>query len=262
MLSNFQTRDFDKPQPCGAGRARRARAFGVAILRGALPQRCALCAASSGGALLCAACAGDMPRLGAACPQCALPTPAAERCGACIAASPSYDMTIAAWRYAYPADRLLRALKYGGRLALAEPLADALAEAVRLRGSPLPDRLLALPLAATRQRRRGFNHAQEIARRVSARVGVPLHAALRRTRDSPPQAGLDVAARGRNVRNAFEAVARLDGLAVAIVDDVMTTGATLASAAAAVRNAGALRVEAWVVARTLPPSQAGQPRAA
>jgi predicted amidophosphoribosyltransferase len=76
---------------------------------------------------------------------------------------------------------------------------------------------------------------------------------LRRVRDAPPQAGSDLAARARNVRGAFAATMRHDGLAVAIVDDVMTTGATLAAAAAAMRDSGATRVEAWVVARTPPP---------
>ena len=255
MLSNFEATEFDKRGSRRAGPARRARVACVALLRSALPQACALCAAPCGSALVCAACADDMPRVADACPRCALPVPTGAVCGACLASPPPYAATIAAWRYAFPADRLLRAFKYGGHLALADPLAIALAAAVRARGAPLPDCLVALPLAAARQRARGFNHAQEIARRVSAHLGVPLAAAVRRVRDSPPQAGLALAARSRNVRGAFEAVARLDGLAVAIVDDVMTTGATIAAAAKAARASGARHVEAWVVARTLPPSQ-------
>ena len=231
-----------------------ARAF----VRGALPQACTLCLASAGDALLCDACAADMPCVGAACPRCALPSPSAQTCGRCLAQPPLHATTIAAWRYAFPADRLLHAFKYGGQLALAEPLAIALCDAVARRGDPLPDRLIALPLATSRQRARGFNHAQEIARRVSQRTSVPLVAALRRVREAPPQAGLALAARRSNVRNAFTAVARLDGLAVAIVDDVMTTGATLGAAAIAAHAAGARRVDAWVVARTLPPSGRGR----
>jgi predicted amidophosphoribosyltransferase len=84
-------------------------------------------------------------------------------------------------------------------------------------------------------------------------VHVPLVHDLRRTRDAPPQAGLTLRERRRNVRGAFEANARIAGRAVAIVDDVMTTGATLSAAALALRKAGAIRVEAWVVARTPPP---------
>ena len=225
----------------------------TALMRNALPQTCTLCMAPAGDALVCVACAADMPCIAFACPRCALPSPSALTCGRCLARPPTHAVTVAAWRYAFPADRLLHAFKYGGRLALADPLAAALANAVARRGDPLPDRLIALPLAPSRQRARGFNHAQEIARRVSRHTSVPLVGALRRVRDSPPQAGLAFAARTSNVRNAFRAVVRLDGLAVAIVDDVMTTGATLGAAATAARAAGARRVDAWVVARTLPP---------
>ena len=117
-------------------------------------------------------------------------------------------------------------------------------------------RIAAVPLATARQRHRGFNHAQEIARVVSSLTGVPLLAGLRRIRDSPPQAGLARVARARNVRGAFACAATLDGATVAIVDDVMTTGATLAAAAVALHDAGAGRVDAWIVARTSPPSHA------
>jgi len=116
--------------------------------------------------------------------------------------------------------------------------------------------VLALPLAIARQRARGFNQAQEIARAVALRLAVPQMKGLRRIRDSRPQAGLALDARARNVRGAFETVSPFDGVSVAIVDDVMTTGATLAEAAAAVLRAGARRVEAWVVARTPPPGRA------
>jgi ComF family protein len=192
-----------------------------------------------------------MPRVGAACPRCALPSDAAAVCVSCLAAPPPYATTIAAWRYAFPADRLLQAFKYGGQLALAAPLAGALADAIAAQGAAAPDGIVAVPLSRERQRQRGFNHAQEIARGVAALAGVPLIGGLRRTRDSPPQAGLHQRARSRNVRGAFECTARVGGLTVAIVDDVMTTGATLAAAAEALCDAGARRVDAWVVARTL-----------
>ena len=222
-------------------------------LRAALPQTCSLCANPSGDALLCDACIDEMPRIGESCPRCASASPASATCGACLVAPPPQAATIAAWRYAFPADRLLHAFKYRGRLAFAEPLADAIVAAVTARGSAAPDVLVAVPLARSRQLVRGYNQSQEIARRVSSRLRVPLANGLRRVRDAPPQAGSDLAARARNVRGAFAATRRHDGLAVAIVDDVMTTGATLAAAAAAMRDSGATRVEAWVVARTPPP---------
>src|SRR5207249_9305373 len=132
----------------------------------------------------------SMPRIEDACPQCALPSPQRAVCGACLAKPPDYAATLAAWRYGFPADRLLHSFKYGGRLALAEPFAIAVAEAAQARRMPMADCLIAMPLSARRQRERGFNHAHEIARRLSWRCGIPLVAGLTRTRDAPPQAGL------------------------------------------------------------------------
>jgi len=90
---------------------------------------------------------------------------------------------------------------------------------------------------------------------VARMTGVPLTTGLRRTRDTPAQAALPWKQRAANVRGAFVADASLAGRHIAIIDDVMTTGATIASAASAVLRAGARGVEAWTVARTLPPAQ-------
>jgi ComF family protein len=253
MLSNAGKVKFDIARACRALRAHCAASALGDVLRRALPQACTLCAAASEDAMLCVACSTRMPWIADACPRCALPSPGNRLCGSCLAKPPPYAATIAAWRYAFPADQLLQAFKYSSRLALAEPLAEALCYAVHACAMPLPDRLIAMPLSRPRQRARGFNHAHEIAWRVSSLTGVRLERAFRRTRDAPPQAGLTLRERARNVRDAFEATASLAGLSVAIVDDVMTTGATLAAAAIAARAAGAVRVDAWVVARTPPP---------
>ena len=252
MLSNVSWMKFDIARARRAGAAVRLMDGLRAALQTALPQACELCAAASGNAIICNACAAQMPTIGDACPRCALASPGSAVCGACLSKPPPFDATVAAWRYAFPADCVLQAFKYGGRLALAEPLAQAVAQAVRTRNASLPDCLVAMPLAARRQRERGFNQAHEIARRLATYVGMPLVHDLRRTRDTLPQADLTLHERARNVRDAFEARAGLVGRAVAIVDDVMTTGATLSAAALAVRKAGAVRVEAWIVARTPP----------
>jgi ComF family protein len=254
-LSNFFERRFDnRSWLSGAGGSLAALwRHLLGGLQRALPQACVLCAAPSGNALLCARCNDALPRIGIACPSCGLPSTRRAVCGACLARPPPFAAAIAAWTYEFPIDQLLQALKYGNALALAEPLAGELAAAVRRRTDTRADAIVALPLAPARQRQRGFNQAHEIARRLAVSLRLPLLRGLARVRDSPPQATLAWSDRSRNVRGAFVGNASLRGRTVAIVDDVMTTGATLAAAAEAARRAGALAVEAWVVARTLPP---------
>ena len=226
----------------------------IGAARRALPQRCELCAAASGSDLVCEACARDLPRVGPACPVCALPAADGSMCGHCLAQRPSFDATIAAFAYAFPVDRLIHAFKYQGRLALAEWSAGALLAERARRERPGVDRLVALPLSVERQRARGYNQAAEIARVIAGRTGIRLlTAGVRRVRSAPPQATLPWAARAANVRGAFDCDLDLDGLRLAVIDDVMTTGASLSELAGTLKAAGAATVENWVVARTLPP---------
>jgi ComF family protein len=223
-------------------------------LRAALPARCLLCRAQAGDALACAGCRSEMPRMADACPRCALPSPDGAVCGDCFVKPPPLRFAVAAFRYAFPVDRMVKALKYSGELAVADWFGDVLAAAVADErtghGSDVAA-IVALPLAPARQRLRGFNHAGEIARRVAHDLNLRCDRGLIRVRDTPPQASLPWAARARNLRNAFAATRRFDGARLALVDDVMTTGATLHEAARALRHAGAQSVDAWVVARTL-----------
>src|SRR5437773_7317567 len=200
--------------------------------RRALPQRCELCAAASGSELLCAPCLRALPRLGATCPVCALPTPGGEVCGRCTAQPPPFAATLAAFAYAFPVDRLMHAFKYHGRLALAEWAAGAILSERGRRGAALPDRLIALPLSRERQRERGYNQAYEIARAVARQLRAPLiRHGIRRDRASPPQTALPCSERARNSRGAFVCELDLTDMTVAVVDDVMTTGASLAELA-------------------------------
>jgi ComF family protein len=238
-----------------AGSGRRASSAIRILIGRALPQACALCADRSGNAMLCAPCMNALPPLPPACPVCARPSPGSSVCGACLKRPPKFTATLAACTYAFPLDRLVQALKYEHRLALAEPLGDALAAAaLRAPASyQRPDALIAVPLAAARQRERGFNQSIEIARVVARRTGFPLVTGLVRTGNAPAQATLPWTQRRRNVRGAFACATSFAGRHVALVDDVMTTGATLEAATAVLLRSGAARVDAWVVARTLPP---------
>ena len=230
-------------------------------LRLLLPQACTLCRTPSGGALLCTACLAALPRLGPACPRCALPTGTVGPCAPCGRHVPPWSRAIAAWTYDFPVDRLVQQLKYGSRLALAEPLAAGLAGAVNACGGAMPDAFVPLPLAPARQRHRGFNQSQLLARVLARALHRPLVHGLARVRDDGPQAALGLPHRALTMHGAFVGHAVLRGLHVAIVDDVMTTGATLAAATAAARAAGARIVDVHVVARTLPPSRAALHRA-
>lgn len=204
---------------------------------------------------LCSGCVGDLARVPAArCPICALPTPGALACGRCIAAPPAFDATIACLHYEFPATRLIQSFKYAQVVGLADPLAGLLAEAIADSGLDPPDLLLAMPLSRERLAERGFNQSLEIARILGRRFGVPVAArAVARVRHGPAQAELPLEERARNVRGAFVAKRRFDGLDIAVVDDVMTSGASLDALAKALRAAGARRVRNWVLARAFRP---------
>jgi ComF family protein len=256
-LSNSAAATFDN----ASGKSLRLLARALAQrCRQLLPQHCELCAAPAQDQLLCPACIGALPRILDACPRCALPSAAGMICGTCLARPPRYDAVLAAFAYAFPVDRLLQALKYGGRLALADwaalALATRVAPALRT-GPPGPATplLVPLPLAPARQRERGFNQAREIASRLASTLDLRLASPLHRIHARPPQAGLPWAERRHNIRGVFAASGVIAGGHYALVDDGMPTGATLEEAVRVLKQAGAARVECWVVARTLPPRQ-------
>lgn len=210
-------------------------------------QDCLLCATASGAHLLCAACYASLPCIAHACPSCAAPS-ADEICGECLKQPPAFDNAYAALEYAFPTDKLIQALKYGGQLALAnlfgELLTDTLTAAAR------PQRILPMPLHPARLKQRGFNQAREIAKVIGKRLDIPLALDMaQRVVDTTPQATLPMDARHQNVKNAFACEHDLQGQHIAVVDDVMTSGATLDALAKVLKRAGAAQVDVWVVAR-------------
>jgi len=238
VLSNAQNAFFDR---C------------LCIVQRAWPAHCVLCGvrnvSESAGRRLCAACDAALPRLSSwRCRVCALPLPSGETCGVCLDRPPRYDSVSAPFAYAFPIDALIQAYKYGGDLTLAPVLGAALAAAAP--GGV--DAIIPMPLADARLRERGFNQAHELARYAGRSLGVPvLPDACRRIVDTAPQAALPWGERSRNVRGVFVCDASLAGKHIALVDDVMTTGATLNELAGNLKRAGAACVSAWVVARTL-----------
>jgi ComF family protein len=215
---------------------------------------CLLCSGPSAGALLCALCDVDLPRLAHQhCDTCALPITEGQRCGACLSHPPAYDHVCAPYTYAFPLDALVQALKYRGMLAIAPLFGGTIARSLADDLGERPDVIVPMPLADARLRERGFNQAQEIARHIAKLTGVTLMPrACRKVRDTAPQAALPWKARAKNMRKAFVCDEDFTGRHVAVVDDVMTTGATLNELARNLKQAGATRVTGLIVARTLP----------
>jgi ComF family protein len=213
-------------------------------------RACQLYGAGCEQAMLCGPCREDLPWLPARrCIQCAVPLASGGICGACLDRPPRFDRVEAVFAYRFPVDGLVQACKYGGRLALAGLLGGELARVV----TGGVDAIVPMPLAPRRLAERGFNQALEIARPVARTTGLALLPnACRKLADTPPQAALPWDERARNIRRAFACDADFRGMRIAVVDDVLTTGATLNELARVLRKAGAIEVVGWVVARTLP----------
>lgn len=211
---------------------------------------CALCRAPSDG--ICGACLAALPRNVHPCSRCALPlpddAPPASLCAGCQARTPTFDRVVAPLVYSAPVDDLIGAFKYHQRLPLGRVLAGVLGEA--LGGHRTPQLLLPVPATPDRLRERGFNQAAELARILAARLGIPWDAGrLYRARAAGAQRGLNRRERQHNLRGAFACRGSVPPH-VALIDDVMTTGATAEEASRALKRAGAAGVEVWAVART------------
>jgi len=220
------------------------------------PAYCRLCLApGDGGLALCAACAADLPWLVHACRRCALPLPAeapSGLCPTCLTNPPALDACDALFAYRPPIDHWIHALKFNRDLAAARLLGELLAGRINDAADP-PMALLPVPLHAARLRQRGYNQARELARPLQ-RMGLPLAKCdCRRRKHTAAQSGLPAKQRRHNIRSAFSVRTSLAGRDIMLLDDVMTTGATLNELAGTLKAAGASRVRAWVIARALKP---------
>ncbi|MGH8750725.1 MAG: double zinc ribbon domain-containing protein [Burkholderiales bacterium] len=222
------------------------------IGQGLLQAECLLCGSAVQHENLCPACLEHLPyRKAPCCKVCAVPLSQGEICGSCLSTPPAFDRTYAAFSYGFPVDALIQSLKYQGNFALIPVLARALSQLVS--NAPRTDYLIPVPLSAARLRERGFNQALEIAKLVARANHVPLSAhGCSRVLDTGPQTALAWKERAKNIRGAFVCEMDLRGKKVALLDDVMTTGATLNELAKTVRKQGAAEISAWVVARTPP----------
>ncbi|MFT3736513.1 MAG: ComF family protein [Rhodocyclaceae bacterium] len=219
------------------------------MLTAAWPHECFVCGTRTRHGVLCEPCAMDLPRPGAACPVCANPSPHGQRCGSCLKRTPQFDASRALFEYRHPVREMVLALKHGHGFALADWFCDA---AQPVLDGLQPDLVVAMPLHTRRLAERGFNPAILVARELSRRKGWRLDMqGVVRDIDTPHQAGQKLKQRLRNVRGAFRCTTRLDGLHVLLLDDVMTSGATLNELARTVKLAGAAKVSNLVLARAV-----------
>lgn len=221
------------------------------------PTRCVCC--ERPGALLCDRCAGELIRIdpATACTRCGAPF-GDLLCTECRGMPIALDHCLAATVFAGPPASMIRAFKDGGEMRLVEVLADLLAGALldaersasERFGHPLlcADAVTFVPATAEAFRRRGFDHMEMICSGVSDRVGLPMVDVLAKHGRSD-QRGAGREERARLSRGVYEVVGSVRGLRVLVVDDVITTGATLNAVAAALRGAGAARVDGAAVAR-------------
>jgi ComF family protein len=223
-----------------------------------LPRSCVFCGDDSGAQTCCDGCRDDLPWISNPCRGCGVPLSDGhprDYCAVCCQpAGPDLHIR-SALIYAYPLDRIIAGAKFHQRLdfaaALGGLLGDYLCRPAAVVSGEFPDVIVPVPLHRRRLAARGFNQAAEIAAPVARRLGVPLHIdGCARVRHTIEQSSLTGRARRRNLIGAFVARSDLAGMHVAIVDDVLTTGTTVAAVAAAVFKAGARKVNIWTVART------------
>lgn len=224
-----------------------------ALERLILPPTCLLCgAAGAAGLDLCVGCLGDLPRNFAACPRCATPLPEGWNgpCVGCRSQPPAFDRAFVPFRYRPPLDFLIVRLKFGGHLASARLLGELFAAALIERGDPPPEGIVPVPLHPRRLRERGFNQSLELARAAAHRLKIPLWIdGLRRVRHTVPQTRLDARQRQTNLSGAFALDAPLPGTRIALMDDVVTTGGTVAECARVLRDGGATEIGIWAIGR-------------
>ncbi|OPK06815.1 MULTISPECIES: ComF family protein [Pseudomonas] len=224
-------------------------------------QHCLLCGETSDDATpICTACETELPWLGDQCQTCALPLPAAGiTCGQCLKQPPAFERVAVPWTYSFPVDSLITRFKHSAKWPFGRLLAELLARFLLHRFDEdldRPDTLVPVPLAAKRLRQRGFNQAAMLARWLGTTLDIPCdERLLLRVQDTSAQQALKAAARKNNLRHAFALApdAPIKGRHLALVDDVLTTGATAQALARLLMDAGAARVDVYCLARTPKP---------
>lgn len=201
---------------------------------------------------LCGDCHAELPALGCACKRCGLPVEDHTLCGPCATDPPYFEHTIAAMYYSSPVDSFITQLKYHRRMHYTRILAGLMRPVIQAQVREWPQCLMPVPLHPRRLRQRGFNQALELARLLAKPLRLAVdYRSLQRTRDTPPQTQFPADERQRNIKKAFTLRRPVPYQHVALVDDVMTTGATANEIAQLLLQNGVKRVDVWLCARAV-----------
>ena len=229
----------------------RARGLADSLLNFVFPPVCGAC--KKAGSLLCEACHAQLQWVHAPlCDRCGRPVVRATKCCSVCQERPlPLHQIRAAVLFAHPVSKLIHNLKYNGAFGLSKPLAELMAQAWQTWRMPV-DLVLPIPLHAERERSRGYNQSTLLTRDFCRLVGLPYtETGLTRTRFTTPQVGLTAVERLKNVQDAFATQVNVVGKHVLLIDDVCTTGATMAAAANALLADGASAVSGYCVARAI-----------
>lgn len=223
-----------------------------------LPPACVLCGGTAKHPInLCDACRQGLPSLPYHCQRCgqflAAPDTLDRLCGACLTAPPPFERLYALFPYTGAVIHLIQGLKFQGALAHGQALGELFVQVSRenwYQQEPLPDLIVPVPLHPKRMAERGFNQALEVARPIRRHLKIPIdYNGLCRTKHTRAQSGLTAAQRRQNIAHAFAAKRNYNGLTVALLDDVVTTGQTISACCHALKKAGAKNIHVWCCAR-------------
>lgn len=220
------------------------------------PRRCLLCKSpcSHDGLDLCDSCHRDLSLIDNSCFQCGIPLETSkpqQRCGQCLKKPPVFQQTIAIYHYQPPLSWLVQQMKFNKKQSVSHLLAQIMARQLEEKITERPDAILPVPLHYQRQFARGFNQAEELAKVIAGQLGCKLDRQyIERYQPGLQQSGLDARQRKKNVKNVFRVNNKQQNYQhVAVVDDVMSTGATVNEIARLLKKSGVKKVDVWVLAR-------------
>jgi ComF family protein len=215
-----------------------------------LSRHCVLCGTSARRDL-CPDCDAEFPRIDSSCRHCGIPFAHEGLCGDCLIAPPIFSRCIAALRYEPPISHLIGSFKYQGNFNYGRILSQVLIDRLKSEEIQSISALIPVPLHWRRRWQRGFNQSEIIADELSRTLLLPMQTHwLRKTHRGTPQQQLNADARQRNLLGAFSCGRDVTGMHLAVVDDVVTTGATANAIARTLRDHGAASVQIWTLART------------